>query len=206
MTQQAKTRDYSNTIKRLKSEGVQSGLSEEEFKQIYHESLQELQQNLPLRPHRTSIIRKYKYIIIATILATLIIWNFKSVYSMVVCNLQEYIYPGLRLLRKLSLPFISLFPSLSGELCINSYESAFVDFTRLIKLETLTCRICDFQSLFALNNSKNNYNPDRVNALLKSMYYLFQNCIMNLVLFKTLFSLLLIWIAGRVALCTMSEK
>lgn len=120
MVNQEVLRDYSSSIKNLKREAANAGISEEDFKKLYFESLKTLEKSE--RPSSLTIVRNNKLKIISVLLLVFALFNFKYVYSSFVCNLQEYIYPGLRLLRKISIPFISLFPALSGILVLYKHQ------------------------------------------------------------------------------------
>ncbi|KAH9641896.1 hypothetical protein HF086_011646 [Spodoptera exigua] len=105
--------EYSNSIKHLKKECIDAGMTEEEFKRMYLSSLETLDDeerpnNVPRR-----VITKFRVSLVMLFITLYIVYDYKSTYSSIVCNLQEFIYPGLKLLRKITIPFISLFPSLS---------------------------------------------------------------------------------------------
>ncbi|KAJ8727122.1 hypothetical protein PYW08_015519 [Mythimna loreyi] len=106
--------EYANAIQNLRKQCGDAGLSEEEFRRMYFRSLKTLENaerpevNTPRR-----FVTKFRVLLIVIIVGVYIAFNHKSIYSSIVCNLQEYIYPGLKLLRKISIPLISLFPSLT---------------------------------------------------------------------------------------------
>lgn len=129
MSNQEIIQEYSNSIKNLKKQCTDAGMSEEEFKRMYFKSLKSLENtgspetNTPRRA-----ATKFRIVLLVIIIGVCVVYNYKSIYSSIVCNLQEYIYPGLKLLRKISIPFISLFPSLTDyyhETCLiqNPYFS-----------------------------------------------------------------------------------
>ncbi|CAH0669197.1 unnamed protein product [Spodoptera exigua] len=105
--------EYSNSIKHLKKECIDAGMTEEEFRRMYLSSLETLDDeerpnNVPRR-----FITKFRVFLVMLLIILYIVYDYKSIYSSIVCNLQEFIYPGLKLLRKITIPFISLFPSLT---------------------------------------------------------------------------------------------
>lgn len=115
MSNQELMQEYANSIKNLKKQCGDAGMSEEEFKRMYFRSLKTLENTG--RPEVTTPCRfviKFGFLLVAIILGVYIVLNHNTIYSSIVCNLQEYIYPGLKLLRKISIPLISLFPSLTG--------------------------------------------------------------------------------------------
>nr|XP_026491537.1 uncharacterized protein LOC113397424 [Vanessa tameamea] len=112
MTNKELLQEYSESIKRLKKESAEIGINDDEFRKMYFDSLNDLDENLQLN-RRQFFFKKYKFLIIFVIIILFGIYNFKSIYSYIICNIQEYIYPGLRLLRKISIPFLSLFPAVT---------------------------------------------------------------------------------------------
>lgn len=108
-------REYSNSIKNLKKQCIDAGMTEDEFRRMYLNSLETLDDaDRPANVQRRAVT-KYRVLLVGLLITLYIVYDYKSIYSSVVCNLQEYIYPGLKLLRKISIPFISLFPSLTGK-------------------------------------------------------------------------------------------
>ncbi|XP_046978736.1 uncharacterized protein LOC124544300 [Vanessa cardui] len=112
MTNKELLQEYSESIKRLRKESADIGIDDDEFRKMYFESLDDLDENLELN-RRQSFFKKYKFLIMFVIIIIFAIYHFKSIYSYIICNIQEYIYPGLRLLRKISIPFLSLFPAVT---------------------------------------------------------------------------------------------
>lgn len=108
--------EYSESIKRLKRQCLEAGMSEDEFRKVYFESLKSLEaRDTPEAQYRLRFRIKYLVLVIGVLVLLLAAFNSKYMYSTVMCSVQEYIYPGLRLLRRISIPLISLFPSLTGE-------------------------------------------------------------------------------------------
>lgn len=107
---------YSESIRRLKRQCLEAGMTEDEFRKIYFESLNSLDaRGSPETQSRSRFRVKYRVLVVGVIIFLCAAYNSKYLYSILMCNLQEYIYPGLRLLRRISIPLISLFPSLTGE-------------------------------------------------------------------------------------------
>ncbi|XP_037870733.1 uncharacterized protein LOC105841900 [Bombyx mori] len=176
MVNQEVLRDYSSSIKNLKREAANAGISEEDFKKLYFESLKTLEKSE--RPSSLTIVRNNKLKIISVLLLVFALFNFKYVYSSFVCNLQEYIYPGLRLLRKISIPFISLFPALSEYY----YETCLVQnpFFTVVDMDCWPCSsITNIQEIFDPKPVTNQHiapfvyqtSQERISiSLLKSLY------------------------------------
>lgn len=122
MVDQNTVKEYSDSIQRFRNQCLDAGMSEDEFRQLYFESLQSLQNNNRNTPNNTHQVfkTKYKVLFILVIVVGCFTYNYKTIYSCVLSHLQEYIYPGLKLLRRISIPFLSLFPSLTGTLSLES--------------------------------------------------------------------------------------
>ncbi|KAM3967992.1 uncharacterized protein ACR2FA_004397 [Aphomia sociella] len=105
--------EYSNSIQRLKRQCTERGMSEEDFRNIYYDSLDSIEMHNNSVPTNRRLLTRYKLLLIFLLALFCIVYNYKILYSCIICNLQEYIYPGLQLLRRISIPFISLFPSLT---------------------------------------------------------------------------------------------
>ncbi|XP_023938180.2 uncharacterized protein LOC112045983 [Bicyclus anynana] len=114
MTNKELLQEYSKSITKLKKESVDAGITEEEFKEMYYKSLHDLVKNNHISAANNRQWFKTKLIwLICLSTIIIVIYNYKSIHACVVCEMQDYIYPGLRLLRKFSIPFISLFPVLT---------------------------------------------------------------------------------------------
>ncbi|XP_072942159.1 uncharacterized protein [Epargyreus clarus] len=111
MSKQEVLHRYSQSITLLKKESTDAGISEDEFQKLYFDSLKSHNITAERNPQRR--YTKYFTIVLITLTVLCMVYNYKAIYSYLICNLQEYIYPGLRLIRKLSIPFISLFPALT---------------------------------------------------------------------------------------------
>ncbi|CAG9091072.1 unnamed protein product [Plutella xylostella] len=109
MANEEALQNYSNSIKLIKRQCREAGISEEDFKRMYFESLKDVQNDIATTPGRRRIFTKQRCLFGGIIMLAIIVYNIKTIHS----NLQEYIYPGLQVLRRLSIPFISLFPSLT---------------------------------------------------------------------------------------------
>lgn len=108
--------EYSESIRRLKRQCLEAGMSDDEFCKIYFESLKSLDAgDTPEPQSRLRFRAKYQVLVIGVLVVLCAAYNSKYMYSTMMCSLQEYIYPGLRLLRRISIPLISLFPSLTGK-------------------------------------------------------------------------------------------
>lgn len=106
--------EYKQSIQRLRDESISAGITNQEFDKIYSESIKSIIIKKKNDRLNNYISRKICTFSIILVILVLIVYNFKFLQSCLICNIQEYTYPGLRLLRKASIPLISLFPSLTG--------------------------------------------------------------------------------------------
>lgn len=108
--------EYSESIRRLKRQCLEAGMSDEEFRKLYFESLKSLEaRDSPESQSHLRFRAKYQIVVVGVLILLCAAYNSKYMYSTMMCSMQEYIYPGLRLLRRISIPLISLFPSLTGK-------------------------------------------------------------------------------------------
>ncbi|CAG4941297.1 unnamed protein product [Colias eurytheme] len=103
--------DYSNDVQRLKKECIDAGISEDEFRRMYLESLRNLENS---NQYKRKLWLKIFIIVFAISCMCVRTTHYREIYSFIICNLQEYIYPGLRFWRQISIPFLSIFPVLTG--------------------------------------------------------------------------------------------
>lgn len=170
-------RSYSNSIKTLRLESQRSKISEDEFKNIYLQTFQELRQNTRYQ-HKHKLIRRTKIILIVIIVCLIGFYNIKDIYSAFMCNLQEYIYPGLRLLRHFTIPLISLFPSLTE----------FYDETCLIQNPFFTIKDMDCWPCSSVANVMEVTNPNTAIHLNNAPFiYETEQKIINIEILKKLY-------------------
>lgn len=127
MRKKATLKTYKREIEALKEQGKEWGLSEEEVNFAYGESLLYLKDKFPALYNRnpedcpTRKRRLLRFIIIFLIIITGICYGLsyhKPTHNFVERNIQEAIYPFMKLYRKITLPLIEWFPSLTGNLKI----------------------------------------------------------------------------------------
>ncbi|XP_068627692.1 uncharacterized protein [Battus philenor] len=111
MNRKSYLKDYANSIKMLRKECTEQGIDDETFKKLYFEALKSTINN-NLQANQKKFFDKRKIMRCIFIFA-LIICSCYYIYNNFLCNLQEFIYPGLRLVRKISIPLVSLFPALT---------------------------------------------------------------------------------------------
>ncbi|KAI8440418.1 hypothetical protein MSG28_001736 [Choristoneura fumiferana] len=187
MVNEALLQEYSSSVERLKKQCMEAGMTEDEFRRLYFESLDSLENRSPrIISTRWKYITKYRIVLIGLFVTLCIVYNFKSIYSTLVCNLQEYIYPGLRLLRRISIPFISLFPGLTDlyhETCLIQNP-----FFTVVDMDCWPCssvtnteqQVINLKALKELYiRNKELFNQESPKVLVNSKYYLKPNEVFN---------------------------
>ncbi|CAG9792124.1 unnamed protein product [Diatraea saccharalis] len=171
-------KEYSDSIKLLKHQCFDAGLSEEEFRNLYFNSLESLHSKQH-KQSRTMIMKKHKLLLIGMLMAGFCIYKYATLYSYIICNLQDYIYPGLRFLRKLSIPFISLFPSLS-----EYYHETCIIQNPFFTIADMDCWPCS-----TVNNVREIYKPTKpVNSQQISPFvYLTDQQVINMIALKDIY-------------------
>ncbi|XP_014361866.2 uncharacterized protein LOC106713556 [Papilio machaon] len=106
-------KNYTKSVQGLKKECAEHGINDEEFKKLYLETLESVNKNEIQKTTRSKLYAKKRKLLLILVLLLVTVCSFKYIYNNILCNLQEFIYPGLRLIRKISIPFISLFPALT---------------------------------------------------------------------------------------------
>lgn len=120
MTKKRLLREYKRSIKNIRAFTDSVGLSDNEFDSLFNDCLSSVENN-----KRNIKTKNFKNIVLLFIWRLIIIGVLLYVgnyflngkpFSFVFCKIQELIYPGLRLLRIISIPVISYFPSLTGKI------------------------------------------------------------------------------------------
>ncbi|KAG6450720.1 uncharacterized protein LOC115443947 [Manduca sexta] len=105
---------YIQSIQKLKEECLRTGMNEDEFRKIYFESLSSLvEEDQKMTRRIMDFIKRHKITLLLIMFAICFHYNFQYIYSSVVCSLQDYIYTVLSLLRKIFIPILTIFPSLT---------------------------------------------------------------------------------------------
>lgn len=133
MTKKRLLREYKRSIKSIRALTDSVGISDNEFDSLFNDCLSSVENNE--RHVKTKRNKNVIYWFIWSLIiigVSLYVVNYLlngKPFSFIFCKIQELIYPGLRLLRIISIPIISYFPSLTGKTINNS-------FCKYIKLES----------------------------------------------------------------------
>lgn len=123
--------EYLIEVAKLKQKGKELNLTEKEIENVFAECLEELQQLYPqsvLDKLKNFLFISFKlltYSLVACLFIYFLLCHHQPTLSLVMRNVQGFIYPSLKLLRYIAVPIISKFPSLTGN---------FIDFTYLLIL------------------------------------------------------------------------
>lgn len=120
MTKKRLLREYKRSIKSIRAFTDSVGLSDNEFDSLFNDCLCSVENdegNIKTKRNKKNIILWFIWRLIFIVVSLYVVnylFNGKP-FSFVFCKIQELIYPGLRLLRIISIPVISYFPSLTGK-------------------------------------------------------------------------------------------
>lgn len=74
--------EYSSSVVRLKKQCMEAGMTEDEFRRLYFESLDSLENHGPrIASTRQKYITKYRIVLLGLFLTLCIGYNIKSIYS-----------------------------------------------------------------------------------------------------------------------------
>lgn len=110
--------EYFDSVRRLKQQSIDEGMPDKEFKKLYHNTLDSLSgATMNRQQQENSKAKRKKYAALIVMGLTLIIASayYQVIYSCIASNLQDFIYPGLRLLRSIFIPIIEFFSSITGK-------------------------------------------------------------------------------------------
>ena len=120
---------YCREVGRLRRAGREWDLTEEQIDSIIEESFKFLEEEVPCgRTVRSATRKKFKRAFIVCLAAVLLYlcYDYRQVaHNYVERNVQEIIYPGMKLVRKLMLPVIQAFPSLTGIIHQTGFANTF---------------------------------------------------------------------------------
>lgn len=114
--------NYRKDIENVKKSAKKLGLTDNEIESIFKRSLIDLQNDISSNFTFFAKIKKYSFYSIKWFIVLFAIVSFiyillnvhQPTSSIVLRNVQGLIYPGLKFVRYLSVPIITLFPSLTG--------------------------------------------------------------------------------------------
>lgn len=109
---------YKNDVENLRKCAKTLNLSDEEIDKLFDECFSKLnKEQLKESSFVSRLLQFFKVLFMFTtvlLLIFILLYHHQPTLSLVLRNVQGFIYPGLKILRLLALPVIKLFPSLSG--------------------------------------------------------------------------------------------
>lgn len=117
---------YKKGVKEIKDFAASHDISEDEVDKIFQECFQLLETRTSTKIQLLfKIFKIILVILIFSFTSLLVLYNHPLTHSIFLRNLQEYIYPGLRMFRKLAVPIISAYPSMTGTFLVGNpkYET-----------------------------------------------------------------------------------
>ncbi|XP_073996161.1 uncharacterized protein isoform X1 [Rhodnius prolixus] len=135
---------YGESIQKLRSRGKQWKLTDEDIDKIIDESFKFLETDLQTKAkwyaQRKGRIWIYVALIIAIVVAAFFVlfWYRKAAHSILERNIQEIIYPSMKFLRKVMLPIVKFFPTLT-----EWYDEACLVSNPYFKVSDIDCWPCE---------------------------------------------------------------
>lgn len=129
------TNHYKKEIDNIINYAKKNDISEEQVNKIFNECFHLLETKSSSR--LKFILRFIKWLtIISFVLVSsgFVLYNHPKTHNILLRNVQNFIYPGLRIFRKFAVPVITVYPFLTGKFIIFNYG-----FTDLSNLYKLTC-------------------------------------------------------------------
>lgn len=109
---------YRRYVNEIKQYAAENGMSATETNKIFERCFRTLDLKFTTK---TLVIKKpfriFKHLftaIFALFLCTLVLYNHPTTHTFVLRNLQNFIYPGLKVFRKFAVPIVKRYPSLTG--------------------------------------------------------------------------------------------
>jgi hypothetical protein len=113
---------YKKEIQDIKEYAIKNNVSEDQVNKVFKECFYLLEVKTSTRITIALKLLKYCSIILLIIISSIVIlYNHPKTHNILLRNLQNFIYPGLRILRKFAVPVITTYPSLTGDLIYVNY-------------------------------------------------------------------------------------
>lgn len=110
LTKEQAIQKYISNIQRIRVYSQSQGITDEQFNEII---IKYFDGNI-YYGRFVQYIRRRSFLIIMLIVLLLVIFHKHETASVVLRNIQVLIYPGMKIWRKLTLPIIKQYPSLTG--------------------------------------------------------------------------------------------
>lgn len=107
--------EYKERVQLIKEYALEHNVSEAQTSEIFRACFQHLETKYSKKPNKLlKLLLQLFCLLLATSFVLLTLCNQKWLNDILVRLLQDSIYPGLYVLRKVAVPVVSLYPSLSG--------------------------------------------------------------------------------------------
>ncbi|KAJ8675182.1 hypothetical protein QAD02_010968 [Eretmocerus hayati] len=123
--------EYETEIQLLRRYASENNISENEINEVFEDcfNVLEVKTNARIRAVFKSV-KWVSLILFSLTLVTFVLYNHPQIHNFLLRNVQDLIYPGLRILRKLAVPIITLLPFLTewyDEWCLVENPYFYVD-------------------------------------------------------------------------------
>lgn len=120
MSKKALLRQYKQDLKSLETTASAEGLTENEFQALLEQSYKKLQSSKDTAKVQCRTASVAVLVLLTFTVLLYVLLNFHTPTSSIVLrNVQGLTYPALKIVRSLSVPIITLFPSLTSKLLLS---------------------------------------------------------------------------------------
>lgn len=108
-------KEYRQYVDDLRAYARDHGITEDETDKIFEECFRELEKQSVNKCHWLFKIIKITFgVVLCVIICAICLYNHPSTHNFCLRNIQDFIYPGMWIVRKLAVPIITRFPALTG--------------------------------------------------------------------------------------------
>ena len=106
---------YKKKIQDLEKYAIKHGIPKNQVEKEFKMCLKTLKATSSVKATICQFFKFCSYVCFGILICILILYNHPQTHNVLLRNLQNFIYPGLRIFRKAAIPVISTYPYLSGK-------------------------------------------------------------------------------------------
>ncbi|XP_015595946.1 uncharacterized protein LOC107268077 isoform X1 [Cephus cinctus] len=131
--------EYKRRVVEIKRQAYENDINEIEVEKIFDEVFEMLEARQASKScNLIMMIKSLIFLVFALILGMISLYNHPSTHNILLRNLQNFIYPGMKVFRKLAVPIISNYPSLT-----EFYDEWCLVENSLFRVAEMDCWPCD---------------------------------------------------------------
>lgn len=107
--------EYQEEVQNIKDFANENDISEDEVNKIFAQCFQLLEEKTQTRVTiALKFLKIFGVVLSIGVLCTLVLYNHPKTHNVLLRNVQNFIYPGLKIFRKIAVPVVNVYPLLSG--------------------------------------------------------------------------------------------